>query len=263
MDPRKKFHEFKIQGKHRVCNIHLYFENNLQLRGLNLDPFDIIICDGPYGNWPEYGWTDCNWDDYDLKSKDRRKKFGQYYQSLFDVCLKFLKESGSIFIFNYPEGASIIKTVLDDKFSVHFRRWISWFYENHFDFDKGTNFERSHETILYYTRGPENFIFRERNIRDILIHPLVKIESNPFKDGAKPTGIMRLLLDVTYNPGGRLLSLFAGSGTDIFTALEYDMDVVGFEFNPDNFEMLVEKLGKLMKLGEERGIELHSPGLQN
>ena len=229
---------FQIQGKRRTCDIWLYPENNLQLKNLNLEPFDIIICDGPYGILE----PECEWDDFDLNSKNGRERFRQYYRSLFDACLKHLKRSGSLFIFNYPEGASIIKAVLDDEFPVYFRRWISWVYENHFDFDKGTNFRRSHETILYYTKEPDGFIFHEKDIPDVLSHPIIKIESSPFKDGAKPLEMIRVLLHATYRPGGRLLSLFAGSGTDMVAALEYDMDAVGFEFNPSNFNMLLKRI---------------------
>ena len=227
---------FQVQGKHRTCNIWLYPENNLHLKNLNLDPFDIIICDGPYGILA----PECEWDNFDLNSKNGRERFRQYYRNLFDSCLKHLKKSGSLFIFNYPEGASLIKSVLDDEYPVHFRRWITWVYDNHFDFDYGANFRRSHETILYYTKESDGFIFNGASIPDVFSHPLIKIESSPFKDGAKPLPIIRNLINATNVPAGRLLSLFAGSGTDIMAALQYDMDAVGFEVNSSNFDVLVK-----------------------
>ncbi|MBL7075566.1 site-specific DNA-methyltransferase [candidate division KSB1 bacterium] len=234
----KDCQNFQIQGKRRTCNIWLYPEDNLQLKNLNIDPFDIIICDGPYGILE----TECEWDDFDLNSKNGREKFRQYYRNLFDACLKHLKKTGSIFIFNYPEGASLIKSVLDEEYPVHFRRWITWVYDNHFDFDRGANFRRSHETILYYTKEPDGFIFKGADIPDVFLHPIIKIRSNSFKDGEKPLPVIRDLLNATFVPEGRLLSLFTGSGTDIVAALEYDMDVVGFEFNVSNFNMLVERI---------------------
>jgi len=232
---------FQIQGKSRICNIWLYPENNLQLKNLNLEPFDIIICDGPYGILvPE-----SEWDDFDLNSKNGRERFRQYYRNLFDACLKHLKESGSLFIFNYPEGASLIKTLLDEEYPVHFRRWITWAYENHFDFDHGANFRRSHETILYYTKESDGFIFKGADIPDVFLHPLIKIESNSFKDGEKPLPVIRDLLNATFVPEGRLLSLFAGSGTDIVAALEYDMDVVGVEANSAHMAFIIKRIEEL------------------
>ena len=229
---------FQIHGNHRTCNVWLYPENNLNLKNLNLEPFDIIICDGPYGI-PE---IECEWDDFDLNTKDGRKRFRQYYRNLFGVCLKHLKKTGSLFIFNYPEGASIIKGVLDEEYPVHFRRWISWIYGNHSDFDRGTNFRRSHESILYYTKKDTGFVFHGGNALDVLSHPIIKIESSFFKDGAKPLNVIRCLLNATCNPGGRLLSLFAGSGTDIMAATEYDMDAVGFEFNDKHIDIITRRL---------------------
>lgn len=229
---------FQIQGKSRTCSIWLYPQNNLHLSSLKLEPFDIIVCDGPYGILK----PECEWDDFDLNTKNGRARFRQYYRNLFDACLKHLKKSGSIFIFNYPEGASIVKSVLDDEYPVHFRRWITWVYDNHFDFDRGTNFRRSHETILYYTKQVDGFIFHGGNVSDVLSHPIVKIESSSFKDGAKPLEIMRCLINTAYCSGGRLLSLFAGTGADILATLEHDMDVVGFEFKASNFDMLVKNI---------------------
>lgn len=238
---------FQIQGKRRTCDIWLYPENNLQLKNLNLEPFDIIICDGPYGILE----PECEWDDFDLNSKNGPERFRQYYRSLFDACLKHLKESGSIFIFNYPEGANLIKSALDEEYPVHFRRWITWVYNNHFDFDHGSNFRRSHETILYYTKEPDGFIFKGIGISDVFSHPLIKIESNSFKDGAKPLPVIRNLLNATNVPAGRLLSLFAGSGTDILAALEYDMDAVGFEISSTHVALIIKRIKELACNGNQ------------
>ena len=161
---------FQIQGKHQTCNVWLYPENNLHLKNLNLQPLDIIICDGPYGILE----PECEWDDFDL--------------------------------------------------------------------DRETNFRRSHEAILYYTKEAKGFIFHGGDFPDVFSHPIIKAESNPFKDGTKPVNVIRYLLSTTHRPGGRLLNLFAGSGTDIVAALEYDMDVVGSEFNQMHRDIIVRRI---------------------
>lgn len=229
---------FPIQGKNRTCNVWLYPEHNLALKNLKLEPFDIIICDGPYGILE----PECEWDDFDLETKAGRERFRKYYRDLFNACLPHLKKTGSLFIFNYPEGASIIKGVLDEEFPVSFRRWISWVYGNHFDYDRGTNFRRTQETILYYTKEPTGFIFHGGDFSDVKSHPIIKIQSSLFKDGAKPLNVMRHIMDAACCPGGRLLSLFAGSGTDMIAAAEYGMDAVGFEFNQLHIDMIIRRL---------------------
>jgi len=252
-----KYIDFKIKGKNRLCNARLYPENNLELKNLDLEPFDIVICDGPYGVLgSEVDAAECEWDSFVLNGKGGTNSFKEYYKRLFDVCLPHMKESASIFICGYPEGMSAVKNLLDEEYSLNFRRWITWSYDNHFDFDRGTNFHRSQETILYYTKTMSGFTFRGGGVRDILSCPIIKHESkwandtNPnhidiaheFKDGAKPLELMRPLLSATADFGGRLLSLFAGSGTDLNVAAEYDMDSVGFEFNPRHVDIITERL---------------------
>lgn len=229
---------FQIQGKSRTCNVWLYPENNLILRNLSLEPFDIVICDGPYGILE----PQCEWDDFDLNSKGGRERLRDYHRTLFDACLPHLKESASMFIFNYPDGASIIKYLLDEEYALNFRRWITWIYDNHYDFDHGSNFRRSHETILYYTKQAESFISHNTDASDVFTHPLIKRETNSFKEGAKPIELVEFLLEAVCRPGQRLLSLFAGSGTDLIAAVKHDMDGVGFEFNPTHFDMIAGKI---------------------
>lgn len=258
----KECMDFEIQGKNRLCNARLYPKSNLELKNLDLDPFDIIICDGPYGILgSEVDKSACEWDGFVLNGKGGSEPFRNYHRILFDACLPHMKESASIFICGYPEGMSIVKNLLDDEYNLNFRRWITWSYDNHFDFDRGCNFHRSQETILYYTKTMNGFTFRGGGISDVLSCPIIKHESNwtdeadqkyielayEFKDGAKPLELIRPLLASTADFGGRLLSLFAGSGTDFIVAAEYDMDSVGFEFNPLHVDVIVKRLGKEQK----------------
>jgi len=240
--------DFYIQGKNRLCKVQLYLKDNLLVSALD-EMFDVIICDGPYGNWPEYGWEDVDWDDFDLDDKEGREEFKDYYRNLFSHSLANLKEHGSLFVHNYPEGASLIKSVLDDVAVVNFRRWITWTYDNHFDFDRRSNFHRSQETILYYVKGQSTkFQHTQRMqglggcIRDVFSFPILKIEDNKFKDGAKPVGVVDYCVKPVAVPGGKLLSLFGGSGTDIVVALANDMDVVAFESNSKHFDMIIDRI---------------------
>lgn len=239
--------DFKIQGKNRLCNARLYPENNLELKNLDLDPFDVVICDGPYGIVPPYdvevAGYDCDWDNFILDSKEGYKGFKDYYRMLFDIVIPHTNGTASLFIFGYPEGMNIVKDLLDTEYNLNFRRAIAWAYENHYDFDEGLNFHRSYETILYYT-NTENFIFRAGGIRDVINLPVALRETNVIPDGAKPVNIVGFLLSAVYKPGGRLLSLFGGSGTDFIAAAEYNMDSVGFEFNSQNVNAIVKRLGK-------------------
>ena len=236
---------FKIQGKNRLCNVQLYPTSNLELKNLDLEPFDIVICDGPYGLVPPYdvevAGYDCEWDSFILSSKKGALEFRDYYRTLFNMVIPYMNNTSSLFIFGFPEGMNIVKDLLDTEFNLNFRRSIAWTYENHYDFDEGLNFHRSHEIILYYTKT-KDFIFRSGGVRDVINLPIALRETNVIPDGAKPLNIVEFLLDVSYKSGGRLLSLFGGSGTDLVVATEYDMDAVGFEFNPLNVKVITNRL---------------------
>lgn len=236
---------FKIQGKNRLCNVCLYPTSNLELKNLNLEPFDIIICDGPYGVVPPYdvgvAGYDCEWDSFILSSEKGALEFRNYYRTLFNIMMPYMNNTSSLFIFGFPEGMNIVKDLLDTEYNLNFRRSIAWIYENHYDFDRGLNFHRSHETILYYTKT-KDFIFRSAGVRDVVNLPVALRETNVIPDGAKPLNIVEFLLDASYKPGGRLLSLFGGSGTDLVAATEYDMDAVGFEFNSLNVKVIINRL---------------------
>ena len=235
----------KIQGKNRICDIKLYLTDNKELKNISLDPFDVVICDGPYGVVSPHDMNvagyDCDWDNFILDSKERYKRFKDYYRHLFDIVIPCMNDTASLFIFGYPEGMNIVKDLLDAEYHLNFRRAIAWVYKNHYDFDEGLNFHRSYETILYYT-NTKNFVFKSPGIRDVVDIPIALRETNVIPDGAKPIGIVEFLLDAVYKPGGRLLSLFGGSGTDLIVAANYDMDAVGFEFNPVNSKIICNRL---------------------
>jgi len=242
---------FKIRGKTRVCDIRLYPISNIELKGLTLEPFDVVICDGPYGLVPPYdvevAGYDCEWDNFILSSKKGAQGFRDYYRVLFNILIPYMNDTSSLFVFGFPEGMNIVKDLLDTEYDLNFRRAISWIYENHYDFDEGLNFHRSHETILYYTKT-KDFIFRSAGVRDVINLPIALRETNVIQDGAKPINIVEFILDASYKPDGRLLSLFGGSGTDLVAAAEYDMDAVGFEFNPLNVKVITDRL---RSMGEE------------
>ncbi len=255
-----KIKELEVQGKNRVCNVQIYAENNIELKNIDLQPFDVAICDGPYGVLEPYdlemcGFA-CDWDNFILNSVGGSKRFRDYYRNLFDICLPHLKESASIFVCGYPEGMHVVKSLLDEEYDLNFRRWITWVYDNHYDFDRGSNFHRSHEVILYYTKSTKGFTFRGGGMSDVLHQSIIKHESKwtnegdpnyikigeEFKDGAKPLEVIRYLLSSTSCFKGRLLSLFAGSGTDLIVAAEHDMDSVGFEFNQKHIDVIINRL---------------------
>lgn len=224
---------FKLGGLDYV----LYEEDNALVDRLPAGMADVLIVDGPYGIVDDQ----CDWDNFDLSERSGRAGFFDYYKVLFAHALPRLKASGSLLVFNYPDGAAIIKTVLDNEFELVFRRWITWTYPNHYDFDRGTNFPRAHEAILYYTVST-HYTFNAPAPPDVINHPIIKASENEFKEGAKPVEVVTQLLKVMAVPGGTVLSLFAGSGTDFIAANACGMHAVGFELNSRHVNLTMRRL---------------------
>lgn len=215
----------------------LFEEDNARVVELPIEIADVMVVDGPYGIMDD----GCPWDDYDLSTKSGRNRFYDYYKGLFSRALPRVKKTGTVFVFNYSEGASIIKSVLDNEFDLVFRRWIAWIYPNHYDYERGLNFRCSHEAILYYTIT-DDYVFHPPGPPDVIHHPILKASEIEFQDGAKPLEVVRSLLKVVAVPEGTVLSLFAGSGTDLIAANLCRMHSIGFEARDEHVELLVRRM---------------------
>lgn len=62
----------------------------------------------------------------------------------------------------------------------------------------------------------------------------------------KPEGIVRPLIEYSCPPGGRVLSPFAGSGTDLLVAKELGMQAVGVEADERHCEGAAKRLSQLL-----------------
>lgn len=217
----------------------LYEEDNRKVALLDDASFDVLICDGPYG----ITWPYCEWDRFNLAEREGRAAFYSYYHQLFSAAIPKLKSPASIFIFNYPEGAVIIAEMMEREFGLIIKRWISWHYDNHFNYEPDNVFFRANEAILFYSIGDyhENTSNSKRR-SDVLNYPLIKADECDFKEGAKPLEVVRYVLDAVSVSKGSVLSLFAGSGTDFLAASCCGMSAQGFELNPRHVDILTRRL---------------------
>jgi site-specific DNA-methyltransferase (adenine-specific) len=73
-----------------------------------------------------------------------------------------LKDTGSLYLINYPEINARLLPFLEDNLELKFRRWITWHYPTNIGHSK-RNFTRNQRSILIFTKT-ENYTFKRENI---------------------------------------------------------------------------------------------------
>lgn len=112
---------------------------------------DVIFTDPPYNAGLNYGkeYNDrLSWNDYYLQA---RRWFSAYQ--------RVLKDTGSLYLMNYPEINARLLPILTDELGLVFQRWITWHYPTNIGHSKN-NFTRSQRSILFLTKS-KSFVFNK------------------------------------------------------------------------------------------------------
>lgn len=115
---------------------------------------DLIITDPPYNqglNYGSYSKDNIPWSEYYENSK-----------KWLAECSRVLKNTGSLYLINYPEINARLLPFLEDSLELKFRRWITWHYPTNIGHSR-RNFTRSQRSILFFTKT-ENYTFNRENI---------------------------------------------------------------------------------------------------
>jgi site-specific DNA-methyltransferase (adenine-specific) len=141
---------------------------------------------------------------------------------------------------------------------------VVWFKRNAFPNLSGTRLTASHETLLWVHtgKGRRNYRFNYETIKGL------DYEGDSFKSPGKqmrtvwdipnnkqrselaegkhptqkPERLIQRLIDISAPPEGTLLSPFAGSGTDLVVAMRNGLAGIGFETDPEYFDLATRRL---------------------
>ncbi|MAB78766.1 MAG: site-specific DNA-methyltransferase [Planctomycetes bacterium] len=200
------------------------------------------------------------------------------YDDTFDDFLSFLtprlqeawrilQPKGSLFLHLDYREVHYAKVLLDRLFGRRcFQNEIIWAY----DYGARTKkrWSAKHDNILWYTRDPEDYVFRfeemdripymapglvgEEKARrgktptDVWWHTIVSPNSKEKTGYAtqKPLGVLERIVKVHSNPGDLVVDFFAGSGTTAEAAAKNDRRFLMVDRNPEAVERMRERLGK-------------------
>lgn len=258
-------------------NVTLYPED--ALTGMSKLPdksFDLAIADPPYGASTEARWQ--------LEKGHSLPGFGGAWKIAshtwdlfsgldgFETSLHWLSElgrlvkpTGSIWIHATYHNSGLVN-VACQLLGLEIINEVVWFKRNAFPNLSGRRLTASHETILWVHTGrsKREYLFNYEQVKAAIfpedrlkergkqLRTVWDIPNNKASEelslGSHPTQkplrlIERMLL-ISAAPSGRLLVPFVGSGTEIVAGLRYGMECVGFEIDPEYFDLACRRVVK-------------------
>lgn len=106
---------------------------------------DLIFTDPPYNQNIPYVKKD-------FKDKKKKEDYLSWLKERLREMHRVLKDTGSIYIMNYPEWNARILSFLEEDLGFILRRWIVWHYPTNVG-HSNKNWTRSHRSILFLTKG--------------------------------------------------------------------------------------------------------------
>lgn len=177
---------------------------------------------------------------------------------------RVLKPNGSLFVHLDYREAHYVKVLLDGIFGREcFMNEIVWAYD--YGGRPKRRWPAKHDDILWYAADPNDYVFREEAVDRIpymapglvgpgkaergktptdtwwhTIVPTAGRERTGYPT-QKPLGVLRRIVSVHAEPGGRVLDCFAGSGTTGEAALTAGLGAVLVDDNPEAMEVMARR----------------------
>jgi len=216
------------------------------IREIDDQSVDLIATDPPYGiNFEKNEWDEpdrLNW--HELATHFKR----------------VLKPHGNLIVFQGWSYVAETKTILDQYFTI--KNWIIY------DRVKGrgakTNFVSTREDILWYVMDEKIHVFNKidstikkktggmglkngtkyRALSNVWtdISPIVPWSKERVKHPTqKPVSLMNRIVEVFSNPNDLVLDPFMGSGTTAVSCQILGRHCIGFEKNPEYYQIILER----------------------
>ncbi len=267
---------------------YIYFGDNLPiLQSLPAESVALIYIDPPFNTGKRQARArlkmvrDAEGDRTGFKGQRYKtvRLGAQSYADIFDDYLEFLeprlveakrllRPNGSLYFHIDYREAHYCKLLLDQIFGrASFLNEIIWAYD--YGARAKKKWPAKHDTILWYAKDPENYIFNYEEIDRIpymapgLVGPekaargktptdvwWMTIVSPTGKEKTgyptqKPLGILKRIIAVSSNLGDTVLDFFAGSGTTGEAAHQLRRKFILMDSNPEAMEVMKQRLSRV------------------
>jgi len=220
------------------------------------ESIDLIITDPPFNIGKKYNTYN-----------DRMKKdeYIKWCEKWLAECIRILKPTGSLYLFNYPENNAYLMPFLDKK--LVFRRWLTWHYPTNTGMSP-KNYTRTQHSILFYTKT-EKSTFNKDEIAEPYKNPTDKRIMKLIASGKKgrtpydvfqfnivknvsrektehvcqlPEKLIAIFVKASSNKGQLVFDPFMGSGTVAAVAKKLGRNYLGCEIDEKYCEIINRRL---------------------
>jgi DNA modification methylase len=206
------------------------------VKGVGDESKDAVITDPPYGA------------DYQSGHRPRDERFekiandGQPFVWWLYDAYRVLKEGGHLVCFcDWKTQEAFRQAIVWAGFTV--KSHIVWDKGNHGSGDLNGSFAPQHELAWHATKGKGTLY----GPRPVSVIPAMRISGpNLVHPNQKPIPLLRYLVRATTPHNGKVLDLFAGSGSTGEACRIESRDFLGFELDP-KYAALARKSGELIK----------------
>jgi DNA modification methylase len=218
---------------------------------------DLIVTDPPFNIGKKYA--------ADFKDSKKHDEYIAWCREWLTECMRILKPTGSLYLFNYPENNAYLLPFLNEK--MLFKRWMTWHYPTNTGMSP-TNYTRSQHSILFYTKTKDatwnkhHIAEPYRNPTDKRIRERIKNGSNgktPYdvfqfnivKNVSKektehicqlPLELIKIFIRASSNPKDLVFDPFMGSGTTALAAKQLGRNYLGCEISQKYCKIIEERL---------------------
>jgi len=231
----------------------------VQMKRLPKESIDLIIADPPYNVGINYGIY-CD-------KPSKQKEYIEWCKVWLQECIRVLKNSGSLYLFNYPENNAKLLPFLEKR--MFLRRWLTWHYPINIGHSP-KNYTRAQRSILFLTKS-DRYTFNRDNIAVAYRNPTDKRIQERIKNGSKGRApydtflfnivknvskdktthpcqihveLLKIFIKASSNKGDCILDPFAGSFSTSAAAKELDRNSMGIDINPEYVKIGKERLAK-------------------
>ncbi len=217
---------------------------------------DLVITDPPFNIGKKYNSYNDN-----MKKEDYIK----WCETWLAECIRILKPTGSLYVFNYPENNAYLMPFLDKK--MVFKRWMTWHYPTNTGMSP-TNYTRTQHSILFYTKT-KNTVFNkdtivepyknptDKRIKELIANgkkgraPYDVFQFNLVKNVSKektehvcqlPEKLIEIFIKASSNKGDLVFDPFMGSGTVAAVAKKLRRNYLGCEIDKKYCEIINERI---------------------
>ncbi|MFM0417402.1 DNA-methyltransferase [Paraburkholderia aromaticivorans] len=228
---------------------HNYLKNIDALTGLGNIPdaaIDLVLTDPPYNIADNNKLTKVG-----NKIVTTKKAWGEHYQdtwpdveSYYDWLKSYitefdrvLKEDGSMALFLDRKYTGLITYLIEKDFNLKFRNKLYFRKVNPLPHYLRNGYRSAIEECIWFTKGKQyTFNFGEQK-------DMIQVYDGPIgkKATKHPNEKYNWMIDPIIrnhsNPGDVVLDAFAGSGSVLVRARKHERNAIGFEMNPEFYEM--------------------------